>query len=131
MGIKIINLLTEGQTLIEEIRLSERNQRLGLQGSNLETSTEFFSCSGKCTPIGDIEIALIQFGETDQTLVRVKSETEIQRTRALFLHDDIEVFSARYERIGSVSIDFFEILKSFQSLLTDIHANGVEYVTGR
>ena len=87
--------------------------------------------SSKGGPVEQIEIALGEFHEPNQLVDRAEPAAETERTGPFFLHQDREVFAARYVCIFRISLDFCKITQVLQTFLGYIHADGVEDISRR
>ena len=72
-----------------------------------------------------------EFREADQLVDRAESTTKGERTSPFLLHQNGEIFTARYLRIFRVSFDLCKITEVLQALFGRVHTNRVEDISRR
>ena len=96
----------------------------------MNADAEFLAAAGKVRPAGDVEVALRDFREAEQTVDGTETGAEIEGSGALFLDDHIKILAPRDERILGVGIHLGKIIEVHQALLARVHAHGVEDIAG-
>src|SRR5687767_3125496 len=98
--VPIEDFATEGDFVVEKIRLGKSDDEVFAPGPVLDPHPEFLAAAGEIRPASNIEVALSDFGETDQVIDRGKAGAEIKRAGAFLLDEHIQVFASGNERIA-------------------------------
>ena len=115
---------------VEKVGLGQRHGEIFALGADLNADAEFLAAAGKVRPPGDVEVALRDFREAEQTVDGAETGAEIEGSGALFLDDHIKILAPRDERILGVGVHLGEIIEVHQALLARVHAHGVEDIAG-
>src|SRR5206468_1676416 len=127
----IKKLTAQCQSSIEEIRFSQHENEVLSLRAILDAQPELLARACKARPVEQIEIALREFREADQLVDRAESTTKGERTSPFLLHQNGEIFTARYLRIFRVSFDLCKITEVLQALFGRVHTNRVEDISRR
>ena len=128
--IAVEGLRTEGDPVAKEIRLGERYLRIGTLDTVLSADAQTLAATRETGPAENVEVRLLHFGETDEAVDRAEAGTEIERTGALFLDDDIEVLAAGNHGVGRDGLHLREIVEVFEALTADVDQGRIVDVAG-
>src|SRR4029077_373533 len=109
----IESLPSKCETSVEEVRFGQGKNKIFSLRAVLDSQPEFLSSPGKRWPVEKIEIALCQSRESHQLIHCAEAAAEAERAGPFFLHQNVQIFAARYVRVFRISLDLCKVTQVF------------------